>query len=46
MFSCELCEIFKNSFFTEHLQVIASDDLKFFSEISIFWKKEPAFSCI
>ena len=25
MFSCEFCEIFKNTFFTEHLRVIASD---------------------
>ena len=25
MFSCEFCEIFKNTFFTEHLRVTASD---------------------
>ena len=24
MFSCEFCEIFKNNFFTEHLQVTTS----------------------
>ena len=24
MFSCEFCEIFKNTFFTEHLQTTAS----------------------
>ena len=26
MFSCEFCEIFKNTFFTEQLQVTASED--------------------
>ena len=25
VFSCEFCEIFKNTFFTEHLWVTASD---------------------
>ena len=25
MFSCKFCEIFKNTFFTEHFQVTASD---------------------
>ena len=25
MFSCEFCQIFKNTFFTEHLRMTASD---------------------
>ena len=25
MFSCEFCEIYKNTFFAEHLQATASD---------------------
>ena len=29
VFSCELCEIFKKTFFTEHLQATASDHNKF-----------------
>ena len=28
MFSCEYCEIFKNSYFEEHLQTAASDNSK------------------
>ena len=28
MFSCEFCEIFKNTFFTEHLRKVAFDDMK------------------
>ena len=27
VFSCEFCEIFKNTFFTEHPQVTAPDDI-------------------
>ena len=27
MFSCEFCEIFKSTFFTERLRTTASDDL-------------------
>ena len=33
MFSCEFCEIFENTFLTEHLRVIASDN---FSEVANF----------
>ena len=28
MFSCEFCEIFKNTFFTEHLRTTASENVK------------------
>ena len=28
VFSCEFCEIFKNTFFTEYIWMTASDDLK------------------
>ena len=30
LFSCEFCEIFKNTFFTEHLFVTVSLDLLYF----------------
>ena len=33
-FSCEFCKIFKNNFFTEHLQVTASVNLQ-------LYKKQP-----
>ena len=29
VFSCEFCEIFKSTFFTEHLRATASDDSQF-----------------
>ena len=49
--SCEFCEIFKNSFFTEHLRATASDSLLFQHGGPLFHKfnkKETmvqAFSC-
>ena len=30
MYSCEFCEIYKNTFFTEHVQPTASEKLKIF----------------
>ena len=39
MFSCKFCEIFKNTFLTEHLQTMASIDMWFFF-LWIFRKKE------
>ena len=30
MFSCELSKIFKNTFFIDHLQVIASEGFEYF----------------
>ena len=32
MFSCEYCEIFKNTYFEEHLKIAASKDLKVFND--------------
>ena len=32
LFSCEFCEVFKNTFFTEHLWTTASSLLKVFTE--------------
>ena len=34
VFSCEFCEIFKNTFFTEHFRTIASATLTVFRESS------------
>ena len=41
VFSCEFCEIFKNTFFTEHLWTTASDALE------LYWNSISArvFSC-
>ena len=33
LFSCEFCEIFKNTFYIEHLRVTASGDLVFLFHI-------------
>ena len=35
VFSCEFCEIFNNTFFTEHLRVTASDSM-FYQKFSSF----------
>ena len=32
VFSCEYCEVFKNTSFEEHLQMAASGDLKVFND--------------
>ena len=36
MFSCEFCEIFKNSFFTEHFQATTSVHFLFFSQAAFY----------
>ena len=36
MFSCEICEIFKNTYFEEHLQLTASKHRSSFLEV--FWR--------
>ena len=35
LFSCEFCEISKNTFFTKHLWVTASENLKFSYHIGV-----------
>ena len=35
MFSCELCEIFKNTFFTEHFRATASGETKPISKLDL-----------
>ena len=37
MFSCEFYEIFKNTFFTEHLQVTAFDNTWYNNILNIIW---------
>ena len=39
MFSCEFCEIFKNTFFTEHLWTTASEvkDKRLFTFLRLFY---------
>ena len=37
MFSCEFCEIFKNTIFTEHLWVTASANVYKYLKIKPFW---------
>ena len=41
-FSCEFCETFKNTFFTEHLQTTASED-KLVTIAQKFWKLDELF---
>ena len=38
VFSCEFCEISKNTFFTEHLWTTASDISQLDSSSHVYWK--------
>ena len=46
VFSCQYCEIFKNTYFEEHLQMAVSDknQLKFYRKTC--WKKQPFIFCL
>ena len=40
VFSCETCEIFKNTFFAEHLRMTASESSKYVSKQKHFWMSQ------
>ena len=41
VFSCEVCEVSKNTFFTEHLRATASDISKLYCPLQLFVTVTP-----
>ena len=45
MFSCEFCEIFRNTYYGEHLQTKSSGCTEIFENMVPFFSKEPVTFC-